>query len=115
MISARMMPKQEGDLYLRKRSPSRSWLINVFEKPQKKYRQTRKQELLQLYKSLKTFSLVRSYDVEDDIRCVICCEPLDAAEFQSSCNIVEMFENHNLQSVISTLEDVVGGKFNIYF
>ena len=69
--------------------------------------------LLLLYKTLKTFSLVRSYDVEDDIRCVICCEPLDAAEFQSSCNIVEMFENHNLQSVISTLEDVVGGKFNI--
>ena len=26
-----------------------------------------------------------------------------------------MFESHNLQSVISTLEDVVGGKFNVSF
>ena len=42
--------------------------------------------------------------------CLICCDILEEGELHSGCNIVKLFHDQDLSSVVSCLSELVHGK-----
>ena len=42
--------------------------------------------------------------------CLICCDILEEGELDSGCNIVKLFHDQDLSSVVSCLSELVHGK-----